>query len=616
MRLFLIAAFICFTLPLFSQVSLSLETYASGFSQPVDIVHAGDSRLFVVEKGGLIRILDADGNTLPTPFLDIDARVNSIASERGLLGLAFHPDYENTGYFYVNYTNNSGDTRISRFSVTNDPNIADPDSEQILMELDQPFSNHNGGCLRFGPDGYLYIGTGDGGSANDPENSGQDRLSLLGKMLRIDVDNGNPYSIPEDNPFAFDDFTLDEVWALGLRNPWRFSFDSETGDLWIGDVGQNQWEEIDFQPADSEGGENYGWRCYEGFEPYLTNGCPNPSELTPPVQVYANNNNVGCSVTGGQVYRGEQYPEASGWYIYADFCSGRIWALYPDKAGDWVNLELLNASNNNIVGFGEDIDQELYMVGIGTGEIYKLAFECTPPSAPEVSGDATICGGGSNSLLFAGNAPAGYSFCWFFNGEIIEGESEAALEIFDAGEYSVQLVAGESSCVSEVSDPLNVTFVPMPEVLVFTVGDELQATEGFVSYQWELDGEPITGATDPNYTVDEPGNYWVIVTDEFGCQWQSITVTITNSKEALKIERLSVSPNPFQEELQLSFKVTTAGEYQLRLYNAQGQKSWEKQIEVAKNWSGNIPVVDLPKGSYYLEISIDGQQLTLPLIKQ
>ncbi|MCB0551885.1 MAG: PQQ-dependent sugar dehydrogenase, partial [Phaeodactylibacter sp.] len=222
---------------IYAQPSLQLEVFASGFSLPVDIAHAGDGRLFIVEKAGRIRIIDSDGSILPQPFLDIDARVNSLASERGLLGLAFHPDYTDNGYFFVNYTNNSGDTRISRFSVSaGNANQADPNSERILLEVDQPFNNHNAGDLNFGPDGYLYIGLGDGGSADDPGNRAQNRQNLLGKMLRIDVDNGDPYSIPEDNPFAFDDFTLDEIWAIGLRNPWRFSFDRLTGALWIADV--------------------------------------------------------------------------------------------------------------------------------------------------------------------------------------------------------------------------------------------------------------------------------------------------------------------------------------------------------------------------------------------
>ena len=231
-----------------ADAQLVLESVATGFSQPVDIANAGDDRLFIVERAGRIRII-ADGAVLPTPFLNISSQVNNSPNERGLLGLAFHPDYETNGYFYVNYTISNGDTRVSRFSVANDPNTADPGSEMVILEVDQPEWNHNGGCLKFGPDGYLYIGVGDGGGFNDnhgPIGNGQNTQTLLGKMLRIDVDNGTPYSIPASNPFVGNDNVLDEIWAIGLRNPWRFSFDSETGDLWIGDVGQNIWEEIDF----------------------------------------------------------------------------------------------------------------------------------------------------------------------------------------------------------------------------------------------------------------------------------------------------------------------------------------------------------------------------------
>lgn len=337
-------AFLCFIFLCSLQLTaqnipvIDLETFATGLNQSIGLTHAGDDRLFVIEQGGRIRIVMSDGQVLPTPFLDIDARINSDANERGLLGLAFHPNYAENGYFYVNYSDNSGDTRLSRFSVSeSDPNIADPDSEVILLTENQPFSNHNGGHVAFGPDGYLYTGLGDGGSGGDPDNYAQNRQTFLGKMLRIDVDNGDPYAIPPDNPFANDDFTLDEIWALGLRNPWRFSFDRETGDLWIGDVGQNAWEEIDFQPANSPGGENYGWRCYEGNTAYNLSQCGGITDLTDPIHVYQNNFSTGCSVTGGYVYRGSEFPKLQGFYLYTDYCSGRIWTLFRNNDGEWQN---------------------------------------------------------------------------------------------------------------------------------------------------------------------------------------------------------------------------------------------------------------------------------------
>ncbi len=359
---------------LHAQIQLELDPFASGFSQPVDIANAGDARLFIVEKRGVIHILDADGQRLPQPFLDIDDRVRSAESERGLLGLAFHPNYAENGFFYVNYTDNSGNTQISRFKVSeSDPNIADPNSELKILSVDQPFSNHNGGDLAFGPNGYLYIGLGDGGSGNDPQNRSQTRLTLLGKILRIDVDKGNPYQIPADNPFADLDDILPEIWALGVRNPWRFSFDRQTGDLWIGDVGQGQFEEINFQPANCAGGQNYGWRCYEGDVTFNTNNCPAASELTFPVHTYAHVGNFcGGSVTGGFVYRGSAYPALQGAYVYADFCNGRIWSLRPDGNGGWNNEELLDWVDNDLVAFGESGTGELFVAGISSGNIYRI----------------------------------------------------------------------------------------------------------------------------------------------------------------------------------------------------------------------------------------------------
>ncbi|MCB9082537.1 MAG: PQQ-dependent sugar dehydrogenase [Lewinellaceae bacterium] len=371
---------ILFFLPLClrAQPSLVIEPISSGFNQPVDIAHAGDGCLFIVEKGGTIRILRADGSLSPQAFLDIDSRVNSQASERGLLGLAFHPDYENNGYFFVNYTANDGDTRVSRFSRNpGNPNIADPNSEKILLTIEQPFSNHNGGDLAFGPDGYLYIGLGDGGSGGDPGDRSQATQNLLGKMLRIDVDVADdniPYDIPANNPFIDSSTVADEIWAIGLRNPWRFSFDRETGDMWIADVGQNVVEEINFQPGDSPGGENYGWRCYEGNQVFNLNGtCPDQSSLTFPVWQYAHMNDGRCrSVTGGYVYRGTRHPDLVGHYIYADFCTGLISSLTPDGAGGWANTNLLDWTNNQIVAFGEDAAGELYMAAIGQGTIYQV----------------------------------------------------------------------------------------------------------------------------------------------------------------------------------------------------------------------------------------------------
>jgi glucose/arabinose dehydrogenase len=358
-------------------IEFKLETYVSGFSEPVDIAHAGDARLFIVEKKGVIRIIPENGQILAVPFLDIDSRVIASRGEQGLLGLVFHPNYSQNGFFYVNYINNEGDTQISRFRVsTNNANVADPNSEFKILTIEQPYANHNGGDLAFGKDGYLYIGMGDGGSGGDPQNYAQNRRSLLGKMLRINVDSvstGRNYAIPRDNPFVNDTTTRPEIWALGLRNPWRYSFDRLTGDLWMGDVGQGKWEEISRQPAASKGGENYGWRCYEGDANFNTNGCAAKNTYTFPVYDYTNDGtNTGCSVTGGYVYRGSRYPNLQGHYIYADYCSGRFWSLRPNGSGGWINVNLLDFNNYDVASFGEDRNGELYVAGLSSGRIYRV----------------------------------------------------------------------------------------------------------------------------------------------------------------------------------------------------------------------------------------------------
>ncbi len=356
-----------------AQPEIQLQLLSDDFNSPVDIASAGDDRLFVVEKRGIIKIVSKTGDIESTPFLNIDGRVNSGASERGLLGLVFHPNYASNGYFFVNYTRSGGTTRISRFSVNaDDPNVADPSSEKILLEIPQPQSNHNAGDINFGPDGMLYFGLGDGGGGGDPGDHSQTRNDLLGKMIRIDVDSGDPYQIPNDNPFVNDDFTLDEIWAIGLRNPWRFSFDRETGDMWIADVGQNAFEEIHLQPADSDGGENYGWRCYEGNSTFNTSGCPGVSAFTMPVHVYAHRgNNCRASVTGGFVYRGQAYPSLKGKYIYGDYCTGEMWTLEPDGDNNWVNTEVTDIPFGNWSTFGEDNNGELYIANLN-GSIYRI----------------------------------------------------------------------------------------------------------------------------------------------------------------------------------------------------------------------------------------------------
>jgi glucose/arabinose dehydrogenase len=373
--------------------SITLVKETGGLSQPVHIAHAGDGsgRLFVVEQGGRIRIIKG-GVLLTKPFLDIKSRV-SCCGERGLLSVAFPPGYPSKGYFYVDYTNLSGDTVVARYRITSNPDVADPDSEEVILTVDQPYPNHNGGQLAFGPDGYLYIGMGDGGDAGDPQNKAQNPDSLLGKILRIDVEptqvispnyilylpivfggntpiDNSSYAIPSSNPYTQTSGYRGEIWALGLRNPWRFSFDRQTGDLYIGDVGQGKREEIDYQPAASPGGENYGWNIMEGSQCYNAASC-DMSGLTLPVFDYSTHSDGNCAVTGGMVYRGQDYPGMQGIYFYADYCSGRIWGLQYDGAAWQNSLPLFDASFT-LTSFGEDEDGNLYVTDYSNGNIYMI----------------------------------------------------------------------------------------------------------------------------------------------------------------------------------------------------------------------------------------------------
>ena len=331
----------------------------SGLQDPVSLANAADGsgRLFVVEQPGRIMII-REGDLLAQPFLDIRSGVGSRGSEQGLLGLAFHPRYAENGFFFVNYTDLNGDTVIARFQVSQaDPDQADPASEKRLLRVAQPYPNHNGGQVAFGPDGALYLGLGDGGSGGDPQGNGQSLTTLLGKILRLDVDGGDPYAIPADNPFASGG-GKPEIWAYGLRNPWRFSFDRLTGDLYIADVGQNQWEEINFVAAGAPGGLNFGWNFFEATHPYQ-GAAPVGLKLTAPVAEYSHAE--GCSVTGGVVYRGSRLPDWQGVYLFADYCTGRVWGLLRDGQGRWQNRALFDGVGR-VSSFGEDETGEVYLL--------------------------------------------------------------------------------------------------------------------------------------------------------------------------------------------------------------------------------------------------------------
>jgi glucose/arabinose dehydrogenase len=364
---------------------LTTETVVSGLNRPVFVTHApGDfDRIFILEQRsgstGRVRVFNLATNTLEsTPFLN---QTVSTASEEGLLGLAFHPDYATNGKFYINYTRSTAgrQTFVDEYTVSSNPNVADPLSRKQVLQISQPFSNHNGGWIAFGPDGYLYVSTGDGGSGGDPGNRSQDITNqLLGKMLRLDVDGDDfpgdanrNYAIPADNPFVGVSGD-DEIWAYGLRNAWRCAFDSATGDLYMGDVGQNAIEEVSFQPGSSTGGENYGWRCYEGNNAFNTSGCGPAADYVFPIRTYTHSGG-NCSITGGEVYRGCAIPELDGTYFYADYCSGQAFSFKYDGA---VVNELTNRTGEigggfGIASFGLDAYGEMYICRL-SGSIEKI----------------------------------------------------------------------------------------------------------------------------------------------------------------------------------------------------------------------------------------------------
>lgn len=388
-----------------AQQPIDTEFVVGGLNAPLFVCAApGDdaSRIFVVTQFGKIRIVENDA-LLPSSFLDINSKL-LFGGERGLLGMAFHPDYEQNGYFYVNYSDNSGgDTVIERYQV--DPNNADlalANSAFKLIEIDQPYSNHNGGWIEFGPDGFLYIGMGDGGSGGDPGNRAQSGTSLLGKMLRIDVDNpggGLNYGIPPSNPFVGNPNFLDEIWSYGLRNPWRSDFDALTGDLWIADVGQNAWEEIDYEPAGT-GGRNYGWRITEGNHCYNPSSGCNTNGLVLPIHEYSHGS--GCSVTGGVVFRGRSMANMHARYFFSDYCSSNTWSMRQvgGVKTDFVTHTSELNGIGSIIGWGEDADHEAYVCN--TSSVYRIVPFGLRLRLPHLhagtSAVATVTGGTSNSL--------------------------------------------------------------------------------------------------------------------------------------------------------------------------------------------------------------------------
>jgi len=366
----------------FNAQSISLEEFATGFTAPVEIVNANDSRMFVVQQNGIIKIVQPNGTVNSTNFLDISSKI-TYGGERGLLGLAFHPQYSTNGYFFVYYNDTSGNITVARYTRSSNADVADAATEKIILNQPKPFANHNGGSIHFAPDGYLWIVTGDGGSGGDPNNNGQNKNSLLGKMLRLDINSTGPYNIPPDNPFVGAD-GADEIWAYGLRNAWKFNFDTVSGNVMIADVGQGQIEEINRMPL-TQAGINYGWRCYEGNDSYNTSGCAAQSTMTFPVAAYDHSGGK-CSITGGYVYRGTQYPALQGKYIFADYCSTQIGILNNDDSITWTPA----FSGNNFATFGINNQNELFVAAVNNGKIFRVTTSSLATNDSELSSPIKI----------------------------------------------------------------------------------------------------------------------------------------------------------------------------------------------------------------------------------
>ena len=599
------------TLKSFAQPQIQLQSFATGFTLPLGVFHAGDERLFVLEKSGIIKVIQPNGTVNSTPFLDITSFVSyngQTNSERGLLGLAFHPDYKNNGYFYVNYTRkaptNDGATVVTRYRVsTTDSNIANVNSASILLTVPQPFSNHNGGCMHFGKDGYLYIGLGDGGSANDPQNNGQNKQSLLGKMLRIDVNNGTPYGIPADNPFVNDANALDEIWAYGLRNPWRFSFDKVTGDMWMGDVGQDAWEEINFQAANSTGGENYGWKCLEGNAVFST--CNGATGLTNPVYVYNHSNAGGYSVTGGYVYRSAKHKGAWGYYFFADAVTQHLWAT--DSAFNTSKVLNGTAGASN-VSFGEDVYGNMYLVRHAGGNIQKLVETgSTQPKAYLLNSQNsyTVCE--DESLMLEALFHPDLTYKWRKDGQEILGADTHTYLVTESGNYSVLVTDPTiSNSFADSTTEISVTIIESSTALLaqnnYTadIEDDAFSIDTIVSGGvFSGNGVDVNGVFDPSLVT--PGTYEIIYTvTTNGCpQRDTAFVEVTTTVGIIqknKTNTVSIYPNPSNGSMSINSSLIIKT---ISITDIMGK---EVHTSNPNSFNKKLTLNNISKGMYFVKI--------------
>jgi glucose/arabinose dehydrogenase len=607
---FFLTAILCFHV--FSQPQLQFQPVASGFTLPLYVTHAGDERLFVVEKQGKIKIIMPGGSVNATPFLDIENIVRSSSStsnEQGLLGLAFHPDYKNNGYFYVNYTRespvNDGGTVIARYSVSaNDSNIASPGSAHIILNIDQPYSNHNGGCIKFGNDGFLYIGMGDGGSGNDPQGYAQNNLSLLGKMLRIDI-NAATYDIPPSNPFYGFASVRNEIWATGVRNPWRFSFDRITQDMWMGDVGQNAIEELNFEPAGT-GGKNYGWKCYEGSQHVVSNCGTAPTGTTFPFYEYGHNAAGGYSVTGGYVYRSAKYKGAWGYYLFADAVNQHLWITDNSFTTTKAMNGTAGASN---VSFGEDIYGDLYIIKHGGGTVQKIVEIGTKQPHAHLTNTLnayTLCEG--NSIVLEALFHPDLNYQWRNNGQDIPGAQSHIYDANETGNYSVYItdptVVGS---VPDSSSEISVTIIPAAISALTPTNYTADVDDAAFQITTTVQGGTFSGqGVDANglFTPSQAGvgTHEIIYTvDTIGCQQRDTAyVEVTQTVGMASISdnhEVSIFPNPSRGQFHITASIAIQ---KIVITDIMG-----KQIYIAEpnNHTVLLSLENEAKGIYFVKIN-------------
>ena len=582
--------------------TVKLTDFSDGYNWLLGFEQAGDDRLFAVQKNGYITISDKDGNRNPIPFLDIGSKTyNSFMDEKGLLGLAFHPNYIDNGRFFVYYNAlPDGDCVIAEFMRDpSNPDRAVESSEKEILRFTHPRDNHVGGCLKFGPDGYLYIGVGDGGGSGDPDKTGQDLTTFLGKVHRIDIDNGDPYSIPADNPFINNASAKKEIWAWGLRNPWRFSFDRLTGDLWITDVGQNAFEEVNFQKAGDAGGNNYGWSCREASAPFNAGECsPGVTYLKPAFEYGHIGGSCGGSISGGVVYRGMEFGDLWGKYLTTDFCTGRIYAV--DQNGDDFSGKIIgDFANGEYTVLDENHLGELFISSFAN-ELIKIESRNPKPTAVILNEDFLICSGESVTLTAYNIPEAGMELVWQLDGADFLPAANPTIFTSQPGAYTLKVTNPTNGEVS-ISEPVNVIQRPSSSTTA-----NVSANPGDI-----IQGVLITSDTTFSFSG----------TDQFGCDSTAtfvVNILSNTNNIATEIANLNVFPNPAKSTLSIDFQLVMNSEVEILIRNSQGKivdifSKKEKLNPGIHRLTKDIST--LPNGLYFLTATTNRGVLVRKVLK-